>query len=105
MYAIIKDGGRQFKVEEGQELDVDYRDLSKKGDELKFDSVIALSGDDGIQFGKPVLTGASVTAEVLGVGLGDKLTVQKFRRRKNSRRKNGHRQLYTSVRISKIETA
>ena len=102
MYAIIKEGGRQIKVEEGQELAVDYRDLSK-GDELKFETVVAVSGDNGLQLGKPTVDGASVTAEVLGVAQGDKLTVQKFRRRKNSRRKNGHRQLYTSVRISKIE--
>lgn len=104
MYAIIKDSGHQLKVEEGQTVEVDYRDLSK-GDELKFDSVVAVSGDDGLTLGSPTVEGASVTAEVLGVKQGDKLTVLKFRRRKNSRRKNGHRQLYTSVRIKKIETA
>lgn len=102
MYAIIKDGGQQHKVEEGQTLDIDYRDLAK-GDELKFDSVLAVSGDEGLKLGSPTVDGASVTAEVLGVKQGDKLTVLKFRRRKNSRRKNGHRQLYTSVQIKKIE--
>jgi large subunit ribosomal protein L21 len=101
MYAIIVDGGRQYKVEEGQELDVDYRDLPK-GEELTFDRVLALSGDDGVQLGQPTLEGASVTAEVLGPVNGPKLTVQKLRRRKNSRRRTGHRQLYTKVRISKI---
>jgi large subunit ribosomal protein L21 len=101
MYAIIVDGGRQYKVEEGQELDVDYRDLPK-GEELTFDRVLALSGDDGVQLGQPTLDGASVTAEVLGPANGPKLTVQKLRRRKNSRRRTGHRQLYTKVRINKI---
>lgn len=104
MYAIIVVGGRQFKVEEGQELDIDYRDASK-GDELTFDRVLAVSGDDGLQLGKPTVEGASVTAAVVAVRQGDKLTVQKFRRRKNSRRKTGHRQLYTRVQISKIQTA
>lgn len=104
MYAIIKDGGRQYKVEEGQELDIDYRDIPK-GEELTFDHVLALSGSEGTQLGSPSVGGASVTAEVLGVAFGNKLTVQKLRRRKNSRRKTGHRQLLTKVRISKIASA
>ena len=104
MYAIITDGGRQYKVEEGQELDIDYRDLPK-GEELKFDRVLALSGEEGTQLGSPSIEGANVTAEVLGVAFGQKLTVQKIRRRKNFRRKTGHRQLFTKVRISKIASA
>lgn len=104
MYAIIVDGGRQYRVEEGQELDVDYRDLPK-GEELQFDRVLAVSGEEGVQLGQPTLEGASVTAEVLGPVNGPKLAVQKLRRRKNSRRRTGHRQLYTKVRISKIAAA
>ncbi|MCA9118845.1 MAG: 50S ribosomal protein L21 [Planctomycetaceae bacterium] len=104
MYAIISDGGKQFKVEEGQELDIDFREAAK-GDELKFDRILAVSGDNGLKLGSPVVAGASVTAEVLGVDQGEKLVVQKFRRRKNSRRKTGHRQMYTRVRIGKIECA
>lgn len=102
MYAIISDGSSQYKVEEGQELTVDYRDASS-GDELKFESVLAVSSDSGLQLGKPTIDGASVTAEVVGVEMGDKIYVQKFRRRKNSRRRTGHRQMYTKVRINKIE--
>ena len=102
MYAIIKDSGQQFRVEEGQEFDVDYRDLSK-GEQLTFDKVLAVSGDDGVKIGKPTVDGASVTAEVLGANLGTKIVVHKFRRRKNSRTKTGHRQMYTRVRVSKIE--
>ncbi len=104
MYAIIADGGRQYKVEEGQQLDMDYRDV-KKGDEITFERVLAVSGDDGLKLGKPTVDGAKVTAEVVGVRQGEKLIVQKLRRRKNSRRKTGHRQLHTQVRISKIESA
>jgi large subunit ribosomal protein L21 len=102
MYAIIDDGGRQFKVEEGQELDIDYRDLPG-GEELKFERVLAYSDDDGIKLGQPTLEAATVTADVMGVGRGPKVTVQKFRRRKTYRRKTGHRQLYTRIKISKID--
>ena len=102
MYAIIEDGGRQFKVEEGQELDVDYRELSS-GQQLKFDRVLAVRDDDDVKIGQPTVPSATVTAEVLGVEQGPKLIIQKFRRRKTYRRKTGHRQLYTRVRIDKIE--
>lgn len=101
MYAIIVDGGRQFKVEEGLEFELDYRDVAK-GDKLKFEQVLAYSDDAGTKIGQPTLAGASVVAEVVGVAQGPKLVVQKLRRRKNSRRKTGHRQLYTKVRVTKI---
>ncbi len=101
MYAIISDSGRQYRVEEGQEVDVDYREAAK-GDKITFDNVLAVSGDGETKLGKPTVSGASVTAEVVGAKLGTKLVVQKFRRRKNSRRKNGHRQVYTTVRVEKI---
>lgn len=101
MYAIIKDSGRQYKVEEGQELDVDYRDVPK-GDQVTFADVLAVSSDEGVKIGRPTLDGANVTAEVLGAKLGRKITVHKFRRRKNSRTKTGHRPMYTRIRVSKI---
>ena len=101
MYAIISDGSSQYKVEEGQELTIDYRDVSS-GDALTFDRVLAISSDAGVQLGKPTVDGAAVTAEVVGVEMGDKIYVQKLRRRKNSRRRTGHRQMYTKVRINKI---
>jgi large subunit ribosomal protein L21 len=102
MYAIIEDGGRQIKVEEGQEIDVDYRGLPR-GEQIRFDRVLAYRDDDGLRLGQPALDSAAVTAEVLGPGQGPKLVIQKLRRRKNSRRKAGHRQLYTRVKIRKIE--
>jgi large subunit ribosomal protein L21 len=101
MYAIIVDGGRQYKVTEGQELVIDYRDASS-GDAVNFDKVVALSSGDQLQLGAPTLGGASVSAKVLGVVQGPKLVVQKFRRRKTFRRRNGHRQLFTKVQIEKI---
>jgi large subunit ribosomal protein L21 len=102
MYAIISADGRQIKVEEGQELDIDLRDASV-GDQVKFDRVLACRYDSEFKVGQPVLEGASVTAEVLAVVPGPKLVIQKARRRKTYRRKTGHRQLYTRVKIGKIE--
>ena len=101
MYAIISDSGRQFKVEKGQEFDVDFRDV-QAGDKISFDTVLAVSGEGGLKLGKPTVSGASVTAEVLGPKMGEKLVIRKFRRRKNSRRKTGHRQIYTTVRVEEI---
>ncbi len=102
MYAIIEDGGRQYRVEEGEVLEIDYRDTGS-GEAITFARVLAGRNDDGVKIGTPEVEGAAVTAEVLGTSQGQKLVVQKFRRRKNSRRKTGHRQLYTQVKISKIE--
>ncbi|TVS18440.1 MAG: 50S ribosomal protein L21 [Planctomycetaceae bacterium] len=101
MYAIIADGGRQYKVEEGQELEIDYREISS-GEELTFEQVLAVSGEEGLKLGQPTVDGARVTAQVLGPIKGEKIFVQKLRRRKNSRRRTGHRQIYTRIRISKI---
>jgi large subunit ribosomal protein L21 len=101
MYAIIIDGGRQYKVTEGQELVIDYRDASS-GDPVEFAQVVAYSNGSKLAIGEPTLGGAKVTAKVLGVLQGPKLTVQKFRRRKTYRRRTGHRQLYTKVQIEKI---
>jgi large subunit ribosomal protein L21 len=101
MYAIFEDGGRQFKVEEGQELEIDYRDIPT-GQQMTFDKVLAVRGDEGLILGQPILTSASVTAEVVGVVHGEKLYIQKARRRKTFRRRTGHRQIFTRVKIAKI---
>ena len=101
MYAIIAESGSQFKVEEGQQLDLDYRDVSP-GDAITFEKVLACGDGAEVKVGTPTLDGATVEAEVIGAQMGDKLVVQKLRRRKNSRRKTGHRQMYTRVKISKI---
>lgn len=104
MYAIIQDGGRQYKVEEGLELDLDYREASA-GDEVVFDQVVAWSAEGDIRIGTPHVAGAKVTGEVVGVTQGPKLVVQKLRRRKTTRRKNGHRQMYTRVKINGLSLA
>lgn len=104
MYAIIADGGRQYRVEEGQEIDLDLRDAAE-GSEVTFDRVLAVSAEAGFQLGKPTVAGATVTATVLGTTRGPKVSIQKFRRRKNYRRRTGHRQSFTRVRIGKIQSA
>lgn len=101
MYAIIADGAHQYKVEAGQTLEIDYRDVNP-GDEITFDRVLAVSSDAGFKLGKPNVDGAKVTAKVIGDTLGEKLTIGKFRRRKNSKRRTGHRQKHVKVQISAI---
>ena len=100
-YAIIADGGRQYKVEAGQKLEIDFRE-AEAGSSITFDRVLAISDDSGFKLGKPTVEGATVTAKVLGDTKGDKIYVQKFRRRKNSKRRTGHRQKYVQVQIDKI---
>lgn len=102
MYAIIEDSGTQFRVEEGQTLDVDLRD-AEKGASLTFDRVLLVADEKGVRIGKPVVDGAKVTAEVIGTRDGPKIEVVQVRRRKSSRRHIGHRQHYLTVRITGIE--
>ena len=101
MYAIVEDGGKQYQIEEGQELELDYRELTA-GQEFTFEKVLAVRDDAGMKVGQPTLANVTVTAQVVGVAQGPKLVVQKMRRRKNVRRKTGHRQIHTRVKISKI---
>jgi large subunit ribosomal protein L21 len=102
MYAIISADGRQYKVHPGDEIQIDLREAAQAGDSLTLDRVLLISGEGGVQVGKPTIAGASVSAEVLSQDLGEKLYIQKMRRRKNYRRRTGHRQMYTRVRISAI---
>ncbi len=102
MYAIISDSGRQYKVEPGQTLDVDLREGVEAGDALIFERVLAVGGDEGFRLGQPLVAGASVSATVVDVVKAEKIYVQKFRRRKNSRRRTGHRQKYLRVRVDAI---
>ena len=100
-YCIVSDGGRQYRVSEGQELEVDFRPI-EAGSELVFNKVLAVSKAGKLQVGAPIIDGAIVKAEVIGLSQGEKIYVQKFRRRKNYRRKTGHRSVSTRVRISEI---
>jgi large subunit ribosomal protein L21 len=100
-YAIVVDGGRQYRVSEGQEVEIDFRHLPA-GSEMVFDEVLAVSKAGALTLGAPVVKGAKVKAEVLGSVQGEKIYVQKFARRKNYRRRTGHRALTTKVRIGSI---
>ncbi|MCL2709575.1 MAG: 50S ribosomal protein L21 [Planctomycetaceae bacterium] len=103
MYAIIKDGSRQVKAEVTRRLRIDYRGDLQLGDSVEFTEVLTISKEDAVEIGKPTIAGAKVVAEVVVPEFkGPKLTVAKFRRRKNSKRKTGHRQVYTLVEIKEI---
>ena len=101
MYAIISDGSRQYRVEEGQEVVINYRDVPA-GEKITFDRVLAIGGEGDAKLGSPLVTGANVAAEVIGPEKGEKLVIQKMRRRKNFRRKTGERHIFTRVKIGKI---
>ncbi len=101
MYAIISDGNRQYRVEEGQELVIPYRN-TPAGEKITFDKVLAVGGQGDAKLGSPLVSGANVAAEIIGPEKGEKLVIQKLRRRKNFRRKTGERHVFTRVRIGKI---
>ncbi|ADH98974.1 50S ribosomal protein L21 [Salisediminibacterium selenitireducens] len=100
MYAIIETGGKQVKVTEGQEVYVEKVDAAE-GDTFTFDKVIFVGGETA-KVGSPLVEGATVTAKVEKQGRAKKLTVFKYKAKKNYRRKQGHRQPYTKVTIEKI---
>jgi large subunit ribosomal protein L21 len=100
MYAIIETGGKQVKVEEGQEIFIEKL-TEEPGETVTFDKVLMVGGDD-VKVGSPLVEGASVTAKVDKHGRGKKITVFKFKKRKNYRRKQGHRQAYTKIVIDQI---
>lgn len=99
MHAIINDRGRQFVVRDGDKIKVDHLASVEVGSEIVFDKVLAV----GETFGTPHVDGASVTARVEEHTKGKKILVQKFRRRKDYRRKQGHRQTYTWLTVTKID--
>jgi large subunit ribosomal protein L21 len=104
MYAVFRDGGHQFKVQEGDRIEVDLRPV-KRGEQVVFPEVLLLSGEGGTSVGRPIVEGAEVRGTVEGETKGPKLTMMKFRRRKNSRTRRGHRQHYLAVRITDIVTS
>jgi large subunit ribosomal protein L21 len=100
MYAVIRTGGKQYRVSEGQLLRVEKLSGSA-GDKVTFSEVL-LVGGDAPKIGRPLVQGATVAAEITAQDRGKKIVVFKFRRRKNYRRKNGHRQPYTELKITGI---
>jgi|SRR5690606_33204468 large subunit ribosomal protein L21 len=101
MYAIIRTGGKQFRAEPGQTLRIPAI-AAGVGETVTFDEVLLAASDGEVRVGTPTIDGAAVSAEVVAHGKGEKIVVFKWKRRKNYRRKQGHRQKYTEVRIGEI---
>ncbi len=102
VFAVIETGGKQYKVIEQDIIFVEKLDVNE-GDEIVFDSVKALSNDNGFVVGAPNVDGAKVTAKVLKNGKNKKIYVMKYKSKKNEKKKIGHRQPFTKVQILKIE--
>ena len=103
MYAVIEDSGSQMKVNEGDVLEIDLREIGKKDKSVTFDRVLMIGGDNPT-IGTPYVDGASVTAEIIDPDKkGVKIDVIKYKRRKGYKRKQGHRQRHMIVKVSKIK--
>jgi large subunit ribosomal protein L21 len=103
MYAIIRAGGKQYKAEKGKTLRLPLMG-AEAGSKVTFDEVLLSSDGETVKAGTPLVKGAKVVGEVVGQGKEPKIYVFKFKRRKNYRRKTGHRQGYTDVRITDVKT-
>lgn len=102
MYAIVETGGKQFKVAEGSTLYVEKL-AAVEGDTVVLDKVFLVEKDGTVQVGSPYVAGASVTASVVGHGKGKKIIVYKYKSKKNYRRKQGHRQPFTKLKVESIK--
>ena len=102
MYAVFQSGGKQHRVSEGQEVRLEKLELAT-GATVEFDSVLMVVNGEDVKIGAPVVAGAKVVAEVVTQGRGDKVKIVKFRRRKHSRKQQGHRQWFTEVKITGIQ--
>ncbi len=101
MYAIFRTGGKQFRAEHGATIRIPSI-VAEPGDSITFDEILLGANDGDYRVGAPLVGGAAVTAEVVKHGRGEKIIIFKHKRRKNYRRKLGHRQGYTEVRVSEI---
>ncbi|MBS4537165.1 50S ribosomal protein L21 [Clostridium sp. D2Q-11] len=101
MYAVIETGGKQYRVQEGDTLFVE-KVAGNEGDNIKFDKVLLVSNDGDVKVGKPFVEDVTVDASIVEHGKGKKIIVFKFKAKKDYRRKQGHRQPYTKVKIEKI---
>ena len=102
MYAVIVSGGKQHRVKEGETLKLEKLEV-ETGGSLEFDRVLLVVNGDDVKVGAPVVDGAKVTAEVVSHGRHDKINIIKFRRRKHSMKRQGHRQWFTEVKITGIQ--
>ncbi|NRA56027.1 MAG: 50S ribosomal protein L21 [Gammaproteobacteria bacterium] len=101
MYAVFQSGGKQHRVTEGQTLRLEKIDL-EAGASIDFDKVLMIANGEEINIGAPYIAGGKVVAEVITHGRGEKVKIVKFRRRKHSRKSQGHRQWFTEVKITAI---
>ena len=101
MYAIIRTGGKQFRAEPGKTLRIPSVDV-QPGESVRFEDILLGADGENVKVGAPAVDGAVVTAEVVRHGRGEKIVIFKHKRRKNYRRKQGHRQGFTEVRVSDI---
>lgn len=102
MYAIIKTGGKQYKVSEGDEIIVEKLEVAE-GDEVTFEEVLSIVDGENVKIGQPKVEGAKVSAKVVKNGKGPKIRIFKYKHKTNYRRRQGHRQPFTKVKIEKIE--
>lgn len=102
MYAVIQTGGKQYRVAEGETLRVEKLSASP-GDKLSFSPLLFADDGGNVQVGKPEVSGVKVEAEVMDQGKGEKIIVFKYKRRKSYRRKTGHRQPFTALKIVSIK--
>src|SRR5262245_42220483 len=102
MYAVIATGGKQYRVQPGETVRVEKLDGAEAGGAVTFVRVLRVAEGETVKVGQPGLSGATVAAEVVENGRGEKLLIYKYRRRKGYRRKTGHRQPYTAVKITAI---
>ncbi len=103
MYAVIKTGGKQYRVSAGEKVRIETIDATV-GAEVVLDQVLLVADGDNVSVGKPLIAGAAVKATVLSHGRGDKVRIFKHRRRKHYKKQAGHRQNYTEIQISGIST-
>ncbi|MDR0273371.1 MAG: 50S ribosomal protein L21 [Clostridiales bacterium] len=101
MYAIIETGGKQYKVKAGDEIIVELLGV-EAGEKFTFDRVLGIYDEDNTVFGKPLVAGASVSAEIIGDGKAKKVIIYKHKSKKGFHKKKGHRQPFTRVKIEKI---
>ena len=101
MYAIIKTGGKQYQVSEGDIINVEKLDV-QVGETVVLNEVLAVGTEDGVVVGKPFVEGAAVSAEVLEQGKAKKVIIYKYKAKKDSHKKQGHRQPYTQLQIKSI---
>jgi large subunit ribosomal protein L21 len=102
MYAVVRSGGKQYRIEPGQRVRLE-RVPGAEGDAIELGEVLLIGGEGEPRIGQPLLAGAKAVGRIVGQGRGPKITLFKMKRRKNYRRKQGHRQSYTEILVESIE--